>query len=259
MSHGVDHDHHMVAPSMKAPGQQFMIPAVQIAMQKMTQTVTIKQKFDLMEVITSCEAKNRYEVYQGDRAEGAVQLYLAEQSECCQRICCKQQRELNLYIHDGPNREAPQVAELHKPMHCKAFPCNICIRPELYVMDMQGGKIGRVHDPFVCANVMCCTIDQHIFDAEEKMKYKILGTVCQPGICCPCCFDVTFDIHDYHAGANGRVVGIVTKKALDLMEMCVKTNRFQIDFPPDAGTFEKILLTGGAFLLDIEYFEPGDK
>jgi hypothetical protein len=228
-------------------------------MQKMTQTVTIKQRFDLMEVIGGCEAKNRYQVYQGESTDGQPQLFLGEQSECLQRICCAQQRELRLMIHDGPDRASPQVAEFHKPCHCKAFPCNIPIRPTLYVMDMQGGKIGRVHDPFVCGNCICCTLDQHVFDAEERMKYKILGSVCQAGICCPCCCDISFDIHDHHEGKNGAVTGKITKKALSLFEMCAKTNRFQIDFPPDAGTFEKILLTGSAFLLDIEYFEQKDK
>ena len=165
---------------------------------------------------------------------------------------------MKLYVHDGPTYESPQVLEFDKPFHCQSFPCNLFMRPTLTIKDMNGAKIGRVHDPFVCGNAICCVLDQHIYDDQDRMKYMVKGTTCQLGMCCPLCFDFNFQIHDHHAGSTGAVNGYVKKNKLDFSECCLKTNRFTVGFPPNAGPVEKALLLGSAFLLDIEYFEAKD-
>ena len=90
---------------------------------------------------------------------------------------------MKLYVHDGPTYESPQVLEFDKPFHCQSFPCNLFMRPTLTIKDMNGAKIGRVHDPFVCGNAICCVLDQHIYDDQDRMKYMVKGTTCQLGMC----------------------------------------------------------------------------
>ena len=39
-------------------------------------------------------------------------------------------------------------------------------------------------------------MDQTITDGEGTQIYGAAGSVCQPGMCCPCCGSVDFDITD---------------------------------------------------------------
>ena len=57
--------------------------------------------------------------------------------------------------------------------------------------DGLGNFVGKVDDPF-----HCCTMDQTITDGEGTQIYGAAGSVCQPGMCCPCCGSVDFDITD---------------------------------------------------------------
>lgn len=64
-------------------------------------------------------------------------------------------------------------------------------RPEVILYDGLGNFVGKVEDPF-----KCCTMDQVIMDSDGTQIYGAAGTICQPGICCPCCGDVDFEITD---------------------------------------------------------------
>jgi len=47
----------------------------------------------------------------------------------------------------------------------------------------------------------------------------------------------------------------VTKRALDLQDMFLQTNRFVINFDKVQDPTDKRLILGAAMLLDLEYFE----
>lgn len=51
--------------------------------------VRIEQVFDLMEVVSGCEAKNRYRVKpMVGGVPGPQTMFIKEESDCCERICC---------------------------------------------------------------------------------------------------------------------------------------------------------------------------
>ena len=54
--------------------------------------VHIEQVFDLLEVMSGCEAKNRYRVHpMNGTAVGPQTMFIREESDCCERICCVSQ------------------------------------------------------------------------------------------------------------------------------------------------------------------------
>jgi hypothetical protein len=64
----------------------------------------INQVIDMAEAITGCEARNRYSVHSwspGQELEGPQIMFIREESDGCERICCKQQRHCSLYVHEG--------------------------------------------------------------------------------------------------------------------------------------------------------------
>lgn len=214
------------------------------------QAVTIKQEVAVIEFF-GCEARNRYRVHQSSvrpehRSVETPQLfYISEESKCCERICCGPQRTLTLRVHQGYDRKAPVWLRMHKPCHLQGNCC--CLRPELTVMDNAYNVLGKVEDP--CA---CCRIDQKILDASANLKWEVYGSICQCGLCCPCCGDVVFEIKPVPDSDNR---GEIRKIFDGASEMCLRTNKFKLTFPSGASEADKILLFGSTMLVDLEYFE----
>ena len=74
-----------VAPGM-APGPMTMNGAGGLGA---ATGVHIEQVFDMMEMVSGCEAKNRYRVHtMNGPAVGPQTMFIREESECCERICC---------------------------------------------------------------------------------------------------------------------------------------------------------------------------
>ena len=78
-----------------------LAPAVQ-NMDRFGEALFIVQQIEALEVMCGLEAKNRYSITgaSSNPAErtpmGAQSMYIHEESECCQRICCGPNRALTL-------------------------------------------------------------------------------------------------------------------------------------------------------------------
>lgn len=206
-------------------------------------SIFVRQQIEAVE-LCGIEAKNKYRISQpGPNAtEGNVFMFVHEESECCQRICCGPNRDLTLHLHDGATKEAPVVWKMHKDFHCQGC---CCLRPKTQVYNPDGSQIGSVEDP-----CRCCLMDQHIMDARGTRVFTTEGTMCQLGLCCPICFDVHFDMKN-----NGNKIGSLTKHSMDLAELCCKVNRFTLDFGSVTDAQTRKLMFGSAMLIDLEYFE----
>jgi len=225
----------------EAPAQQVMMGG---DIFNGSQELMVKQEWAALECL-SCEAKNRYRVSQpqGD-AEGSPFLYISEESSCLERICCSVNRSLTLNVHQGGSKEGPVVMKMAKPFHLQG--CICCCRPSFELFDGAGKeKIGKIEDPW-----RCCVMDQKIFDKTGQQVFTTSGSICQFGMCCPCCAGVSFDVKK-----DGNKVAGIEKMALSCGELCLKTNRFKISFDQVTDPDEKKLVLGSAMLLDLEYFE----
>lgn len=212
--------------------------------------IMVKQEFAVLECC-SIEAKNRYRVTvpNGESEGPETFLYIDEDSACCERICCGPNRALTLNVHNGATKELPIVMAMHKPFHCQGC---CCCRPSFTMYD--GPKdttkaIGTIEDP-----CRCCVMDQQVFDADGKLVYTTNGSICQLGMCCPCCGSVDFAVNK-----DGAEVGKISKRPMTCGECLQKTNRFIIDFPKDADATQKKMVFGAAMLADLEYFEQKEK
>merc|ERR1711879_55654 len=100
-------------------------------------------------------------------------------------------------------------------------------------------------DPF-----KCCLMDQQISDKNGNVWAITTGTICQLGMCCPCCADVKFEVLK-----NESPVALVTKPPLNFTECFCNTNRFLVEFQQITDPIEKRMIFAAAMLLDLEYFE----
>lgn len=206
----------------------------------------IKQEFAAMEMC-ACEAKNRYRISepQGEEEGGEIFLYIDEESECCERICCSRARALTLRVHQGSNKDGTIVQSMHKPFSCGGICC--CLRPhfDVYGPGGEGDKIGYIDDP-----CRCCLMDQQVYDKSDKLLFQTKGSICQLGICCPCCASVDFSVLK-----DEKEVATISKRPMTCCECLQKTNRFTIDFNQITEPEEKRMLLAAAMLADLEYFE----
>lgn len=212
--------------------------------------VTITQIFKAAEAaeLCGCEARNRYTV------TGAPQpLYISEESDCFERICCGPGRSLTFNLHDGPTESAPIVYKFNKSFHIQICCCD-SLRPKMDIIDAHRGVfLGRAFDP-----CKWCTIDNRLYDANNKHIYTTTGPLCQGGVICPCgdsLFRIVENTPGHISGQPTAASGVITKVFNGLSEICLQVNKFRIDFPKDASPGDKTLLVGSALLLDIQYFE----
>jgi hypothetical protein len=87
----------------------------------------IKQQVNVAELVTGCEAKNRYHIHNWDpnnpHVPGPFCMLAREESAGFERICCKQNRHLALYVHDGQGEDAAVIMQIHKSFGLAMLPC----------------------------------------------------------------------------------------------------------------------------------------
>lgn len=209
--------------------------------------ITLKQEFAVLELF-GCEAKNRYRVM----GAAAGPMYITEQSDCMERICCGPQRSAVLTLHLGTTKEDPVVMTMHKKFHCLGN-CP-CLRPHMDVTGADGSHLGHIHDP--CR--ICCIADNQAFDSSGAHVFSASGCECQPGMCGPplaCCFPAHFPVTNQRTGSTD---GELRKRKMDLAECCLNLNTFEIDFPTGTDANDKALLVAQMMLMDFQYFEMKD-
>merc|ERR1719491_2317627 len=76
----------------------------------------IKQEMAAIE-LCGIEAKQRYRISQAtpENKEGNVFLFITEESQCLERICCSTNRSLKLLVHQGSTKDGPVVQIMEKP------------------------------------------------------------------------------------------------------------------------------------------------
>jgi len=224
-----------------APAQQAM-GGMSADIFRGARSVFIKQRMEIME-LCGIEAKQHYDISvpQGE-APGQVFMHIHEESDCCERICCGPNRSLTLKLHQGPTKDAPVLMSMKKPFSCQGC---CFLRPRFEVFSAAGEKVGEIDDP-----CRCCLMDQQVMNSQGSLLFRTNGTLCQAGMCCPCCAGVYFDVLK-----GTSKVAEIKKMPLNCEEVFLKTNRFIVDFNQVTDPVEKQMLFAAAMLLDLEYFE----
>lgn len=224
----------------------------------------IKQKIDLLEVLTGCNRNNKYEVYDmlnGERKGKPLFLY-REQSGCCSRMCLPADcRPLDMYVDNIQygNDQDEVCLEINRPCKCTFYCFN---RQEMQLNWSEKGQpkkyLGKIVDPWDC-----CHYSFKVLDEEDKEMYIVKANCCQLGFQCgqfpyEACQTIKFDILEPSGDA---VVGQLIKKGkgycVDMFDLGF--NNFKIDFPKNATWKARALLVTCAVFIDFMMFEDNKK
>ena len=225
--------------------------------------IFIDQKFELTEVLTGCETRNTYYVYEmsaQQRRKGKPILRCKEYSDWCARNCtlgsCRPMsiKCFNLWNHDE------MCLEFERPCTC-TFLC--FDRPVLKVYHTEGGQkryIGKVVDNCDCLNF---TFD--VRDANNDLVFYVKGECCQLGFWCRCpckgCRKIYFDISSKKNGVpfQGRLIRHGKRSCAK--RLVGDADDFSVPFPPGSSFDMRCLMLAVTLLIDYMIFDqnPSDQ
>ena len=221
--------------------------------------VYIKQKIEWAEVVSGCETRNKYYVFERDvdgGKKGKKLLKCKEKSGCCERQCYPPDcRPFNMKITNERNHDQ-EVLWLERKCKCTFYCAN---RPEMDVYLIEGGqqkKIGRIVDPWDM-----CNYAFKIYDENEKLAFTLEAKCCQLGFYCQCpckaCETIVFDV--YEPDKAGEKRENLVKKGKDCLKNAISSaDNFSVPFPPGCSYYNKLLLTAATLFIDFRMFENKD-
>jgi hypothetical protein len=220
--------------------------------------IFIKQKMELLEVVSGCETENKYHVFTLDKSgkkKGQRLFKCKEKSSCCARQCmsgdCRPFRmEISTLVR-GEDDEYEPFLRLERECKCT---CLCFQRPEILVTLVEGGKneyLGKIVDPW-----NCCNMEFNIFDKDHNKKFNIEGSCCQLGVWCqwPCeaCQTIDFDVKT----PSGEVVSSLQKKSQGCLKAAITdADNFLLHFPKNCTLTDKALLMSSVLFIDFRHFE----
>lgn len=201
----------------------------------------VQQQVELLEAFVGFETANKYVV---KNTLGQQIYFAAEDTNCCTRQCCGNNRCFDMKILDNTQKE---VIHLHRDLRCTTCWCP-CFLQKMEVT-AGGQTIG-----YVCQTWSPCFPKFSVQDAKGDVVLRIEGPFCT----CNCCGDVEFDVTSEDGNSK---VGKISKQWSGLIkEHFTDADNFGINFPMDLDVNVKATLLGACFLIDFMYFErSGDE
>lgn len=205
----------------------------------------VDQRVELLEAFTNIECVNKYRITNCLNQ----QVYVAtEESEFCERYCCKNKRGFVMHIWDNFGREVMRVV---RPFQCCAGAhccADInCCSLHIEVEAPAGQVVGRVQQ-----TKSCMAVHFDVVSPDDDVVLKIRGPTCV--LDGPCCTDDQ-DFEIFTADLQHNIGKISKKYGGFVREMWTNADTFHMCFPLNLDVKMKATLFGALFLIDFMFFE----
>jgi len=175
-----------------------------------------------------------------------------EQSDCCHRQCCNNNRA---FVADVIDAQGQIIFKLQRPFHCSCYCCpnanDGCCGQEITILDSSDQILGIVRQDRQCAPCVCC-VDWMltIRDEHGSPKWKIGNNLC--AAICVCCDDKYLYIYDMQMNK----IATITKQWRGLgTEVCTNADSILIEFPEMMTASDKATVIGATLLSDYNLWE----
>ncbi|XP_052774739.1 phospholipid scramblase 1-like [Mya arenaria] len=208
----------------------------------------IKQKIEMLEVLTGFETRNRYAVLNKEMQQV---FFVQEESSLCERCFCPMNRGFNLHMTDNNTQE---IVRMSRDFKCCMGCCwcgGGCCQMVINVESPVGRLIGRIktgNSKWKPHIQICDAADNHMFTAW--------GPCCPcQAVCCP--EDIDFPITD--PGLTQRVGNVAKVWRGCCPESFTDADQFRVTFPMDMTVECKMLMVAATFLIEFYVFEQQKK
>jgi len=223
----------------------------------------VKQKIDLLQVLTGCQRNNKFEVYDMQNGErtGKAQFIWREQSGCYSRMCLPGDcRPLDMYVDNIQygNQQDQVVLHINRPCKCTFYCFN---RQEMQLSWIENGQqkyLGKIVDPWTLCNFVF-----KIYDEEDKEIYHVEASCCQLGFQCKgcpydACQKIIFNIKEPNTdNVLGQLVKTGRGYCVNMLDWGF--DNFKIDFPKGSNWKQRALLITCAVFVDFMLFMRNDR
>lgn len=208
-------------------------------------SICIHQQIDWLEVVSDWEEANRYNLI---NKENQHVLYCAEESEMCERQCCKGARGFILHLTDETGQEVMRVT---RDFRCCAGCCWCACSTAFCAYEVTiEAPVGTIVG--YARQAQSCWKDNYVMlDEDYKEMYRVEGPCC---VCQgPCCkADVDWDVRP---ADSMQKVGCIAKTYGGWADVLTNIDNFRVDFPSDMDYKAKAVAVGCTFLLHFMYQE----
>ena len=236
----------------------------------------IAQRLELLEVLSGCETKNKYNIVQipggtdipiapaGDfntqwreQSKAVPLLKAKEQSECFERICCPLFRSFTMEFKDATDNVFFKIQRPFKCDPCYAPPVFTCTQQELTIMDKNGTIVATAKEKGGCCNG-CCTRQFLITGPDGKLMYEMNAPECgyKSGaggcnLCAPSCCKEAYviDVYDENHQIVNEASSAFVFPGCNCAGLTDRSN-FVVNFPADAPVEKRMGLLAGMMLIE---------
>lgn len=192
----------------------------------------VKQKIELLEILTGWETENKYTVK--DQAGNKI-FYVGERSDMCMRLCCDKMRAFTLEVKDTRGQN---VLNFERALDCTCF-CGLCNPDTLTVNTSNGQKLGAVQEK--------CSLLFPKFKLKNGADQTVLKV---EGPICPIAFGCGQPIVFRLLTPQGVSIGTISKEWSGFVrELFTDADYFSISFPIDLDPAMKAVCLGALFLI----------
>ncbi|KAK5975658.1 hypothetical protein GCK32_003989 [Trichostrongylus colubriformis] len=210
--------------------------------------VMVEQKVELIEVVTSYESKNEYDI---KTLPGMSVFHVAEHSNICCRNCNGRRRGFTMSVTDFKGNT---VAQFRRP--CKCCCCNwmmcasfYCCTDWIHIEVPPDNKVGKVRQR--SSNKLSFNVN----DENGRFAYISGPTCCGLGCCTACLRQKKFRV----LWNDGSELGMITKLFGGVVkEFLSDADTFRVTFPPELSVIRKMILIGAVILIDFIAFEDNE-
>ncbi|GMR51457.1 hypothetical protein PMAYCL1PPCAC_21652, partial [Pristionchus mayeri] len=202
--------------------------------------VIIRQKQELIEIVTTIEIPNRYAI----ETPSGEQIFLAvEDPDFVQAQVMGHDRGYRIKVFDGYNRVAFTITRPLQYCRCSCCACcEGCKRRS--TVEGSGEVFGAIR-----TRRACCASALTITDERDKDIITIDGPCC----CSRCCSDADFPLK---SASTGSILGQIKRRYLGYIQSTYsKADVFDIDFPRDLSVRMKAAIIGACIMIDFLEFE----
>lgn len=195
-------------------------------------TFRVKQKTELLEILTGWEQANRYSI--SDQT-GRKIMYAAEEQNCCQQVCCGACRAFIINVKDANGKD---LLKLERGLDCAC--CFSCLFADKLVVSTPSGQVlGRI--------VERCDILYPKYDLLNASGGRVLKS---KGPLMPCSIGCLTQPEFKIFAPGGSQVGAIGKKWGGIVtELFTDADTFEITFPANLDTSMKAVCLGLVFLI----------
>jgi len=214
--------------------------------------IIIKQYPDNYKFINGCESCNKYYIF-GISDNNYKYLFKCEENINCfnNYLCPISNKKINfnlIHIDSNLSSSGIKVGSIIKPYKCSCF-C-IC-RPE-FILNLEDSNetVGKIKEYYSCFEN-----SYRVINIKNQSRYLVKANCCQCGLFCSNSIcgqnsDVSFNIME---PLTEEVLGIICKQKKGDKKNGEES--YEIKFPKNANSNDKLLLTALGIMIDYQYFE----